>query len=95
MDITITDDTDRAAVEVELAYLQAWQASYHKNIESIHASDRSDDAKAVWIDYIDDELAAITDEISDCVWALDNYATDRGGVTDALADRNWYHGRVL
>ena len=94
MDITITDDTDRAAVEVELAYLQAWQASYHKNIESIHASDRSDDAKLAWIDYIDDELAAITDAIADCVAMLDNYA-DRSDVSDALADRNWYHGRVL
>ena len=94
MDITITDDTDKAAVEVELAYLQAWQASYHKNIESIHASDRSDDAKLAWIDYIEDELAAITDEISDCVWALDNYATDRG-VSTAAADRAWYHGKVL
>jgi hypothetical protein len=95
MNLTITDDTERTEVEAELARLQAWQASYHKDIEAVNVSAASDDAKAVWIDYIDDELAAITDEISDCVWALDNYATDRGGVTDALADRNWYHGRVL
>ena len=94
MDITITDDTDRAVVEAELARLQAWQAIYHNDTEAVNASAASDDAKLSWIDYIDDELAAITDEISDCVWALDNYATDRG-VSTAAADRAWYHGKVL
>ena len=94
MDITITDDTERTEVEAELARLQAWQASYHKDIEAVNASAASDDAKLSWIDYIDDELAAITDAIADCVAMLDNYA-DRSDVSDALADRNWYHGRVL
>ena len=94
MDITITDDTERTEVEAELARLQAWQAIYHNDTEAVNASAASDDAKLSWIDYIDDELAAITDEISDCVWALDNYATDRG-VSTAAADRAWYHGKVL
>ena len=94
MNLTITDAAERAEVEAELARLQAWQASYHKNIESIHASDRSDDAKLAWIDYIEDELAAITDAIADCGAMLDNYA-DRSDVSDALADRNWHNGRVL
>lgn len=92
---TITDDTDKCECEAELARLQAMQATWRRAIEAVNASDRSDDAKIARIDYIDDELAAATDDANDCVKMLDNYAWDRGGISDALADRNWYHGRVL
>ncbi len=95
MNLTITDAADKCECEAELARLQAMQATWHRAIETVKASDRSDEDKARAVDAIDDEIYALTDEITDCVTMLDNYEQDRGGVSTAAADRAWYHGKVL